>query len=507
MTFSGYNVEQRSKEVKALQSFLTYSFIGSMALHIGLLASGLGNFLARIPQVEEEPIEIAIVDPVTAEVEKAPEAVLAEPKIDNASGGGSQGGGGGSSSEISIATKPQVVNQVRPVPKVVDNFKTPQVQQQPQKTITSIEKAEPVNKLSQEIATEPQAPTKSAIVNPSTNQSSDNLRRLLSGLRNSQTVQGNVATGTGSSLASGSGSSTGNGIGSGIGRGIGSGTGNGVGSGTGNGSGTGTGSGTGNVQAIATTSTPPKIRTEPRENNRSGNGRAACRECNARYPEAARRRGIEGRVEVAVDTDSQGNVTGARIARSSGNRELDEETLRQARNWKLKPAEGGRQGVAIATEFALQGSRRHRQVQEQKKRREAEARSQQTTAANNDATEGTRRRRRLVTSTEANTPAPTSSETRVRRTSESTSERPSTPASATRTGTARESLRRIRRERTTNNSAQEAPQTPTPTRRQRRENAQSASQDKLRATLRGLRQPAQPAPAAPPASTTPANQE
>ncbi|WP_414755761.1 energy transducer TonB [Anabaena sp. CCY 9910] len=505
MTFSGYNVEQRSKEVKALQSFLTYSFIGSMALHIGLLASGLGNFLARIPQVEEEPIEIAIVDPVTAEVEKAPEAVLAEPKTDNASGGGSQGGGGGSSSEIAIATKPQVINQVRPVPKAVDNFKTPQVQQQPQKTITSIEKAEPVNKLSQEIATEPQAPTKSAIVNPSTNQSSDNLRRLLSGLRDSQAVQGNVGSGTGSSLVSGSGRGTGNGIGSGTGNGIGSGTGNGNGTGNDNGTGNGTGNGSGTRSAIATTSTPPKIRTEPSESNRSGNGRAACRECNARYPEAARRRGIEGRVEVAVDTDAQGNVTGARIARSSGNRELDDETLRQARNWKLKPAEGGRQGVAIATEFALQGSRRHRQVQEQKKRREAEARSQQTTAANNDSTEGTRRRRRLVTSTEANTPAQTSRETRIRRIRESTSEGSNTPTSATRTGTARESLRRIRRERTTNNSAQEAPQTPT--RRRRRENAQSASQDKLRATLRGLRQPAQPAPAAPPASTTPANQE
>lgn len=73
MTFSGYNVEQRSKEVKALQSFLTYSFIGSMALHIALLASGLGNFLTRVPQVEEEPIEIAIVDPVTEEKEKPPE--------------------------------------------------------------------------------------------------------------------------------------------------------------------------------------------------------------------------------------------------------------------------------------------------------------------------------------------------------------------------------------------------------------------------------------------------
>lgn len=68
------------------------------------------------------------------------------------------------------------------------------------------------------------------------------------------------------------------------------------------------------------------------------------------------RRGIEGRVEIAVDTDAQGNVTNVRLIRSSGNRNLDEETLRQARNWKLKPASDGRQGVLVDTEYAIAGS-------------------------------------------------------------------------------------------------------------------------------------------------------
>ncbi|MBD2253076.1 energy transducer TonB [Nostoc parmelioides] len=471
MTFSGYNVEQRSKEVKALQSFLTYSFIGSMALHIGLLASGLGNFLTRIPQVEEEPIEIEIVDPITEEKEKPPEETPEVKKPEPLPVNRSEPQRSVASSEVAITPKPQttVITPVRSQPTVV---------QKPIEKTVATEKPQPAAQ-PQVITANSNSPATSTVVTTSqpTGENNSRLREILGGIRDSRGTQANTSN-TGETTGSTS-------------RQVGSPVSNSTPAVT--------------SPAIATAPTPRKIPTEPRESNRPGNGRAACRECNARYPEAARRRGIEGKVEVAVDTDAQGNVTNVRVARSSGNRELDEETLRQARNWKLKPAEGGRQGVAIATEFALQGSRRHRQLQEQKKRREAEARQRQTTAANTDSTEGTRRRRRLVTSTEANTPAQTSRETRVRRIRESTSERSNTPTSATRTGTARESLRRIRRERTTNNSAQAAPQTPT--RRRRRENAPSASQSKLRATLRNLRQSTQSTPAAPPASTTPANQE
>src|SRR6476646_9746704 len=107
MTFSGYNVEQRSKEVKALKSVLTYSFIGSMALHVGVLALGIGNFFARVPQEQEEAIEIAIVDPVTAEVEKPPEEIREvkkpEPLPVNSSEPRQSIGG----SEIAIAPKTQ----------------------------------------------------------------------------------------------------------------------------------------------------------------------------------------------------------------------------------------------------------------------------------------------------------------------------------------------------------------------------------------------------------------
>ncbi|MBD2345581.1 energy transducer TonB [Anabaena subtropica] len=485
MTFSGYNVEQRSKEVKALQSFITYSLIGSMTLHFGVLASGLGNFLARVPQDQEEPIEITLVEPITEEKEKPPEEIPEVKKSEPLPVSRSEPQRSIASSEIAIAPKaqPTVVTPVRsqpviqkPVAKTVATEK-PQPAIQPQQT--KIPQA--TNTQPRVITSNSNSPETSTVVTQpqQTGQNSDHrLRQLLGGIRDSRATQGNANnTGVESNQTGGTGSTP---------RQVGSPTGNSP------------ATTDRRLETLATAPTAPKIPTAPSNGNRSQNGRAACRECNAKYPEAARRRGIEGRVEVAVDTDAQGNVTNVRVARSSGNRELDEETLRQARNWKLKPAEGGRQGVAIATEFALQGSRRHRQVQEQKKRKEAEARNQQTTATNNDSTEGTRRRRRLVTSTDANVPAQT--EPRVRRRQETRTETrrqpvesTNTPSSATRTGGARETLRRVRRERATNNAAPEAPQNTN--RRRRRENGTSTSQDKLRATLRNLRQPSQSAPA------------
>ena len=128
------------------------------------------------------------------------------------------------------------------------------------------------------------------------------------------------------------------------------GSGSGIGIGSGSGIGVGSGSGIGN-----------------KPTNPSTNNRASCRDCRTQYPASARHQGIQGRVEVAIDTDAQGNVINVRLTRSSGNRELDEETLRQARNWKLKPASGGRQGVSVGTEYAIRGTCRYKEFQERRR--------------------------------------------------------------------------------------------------------------------------------------------
>ncbi|MFN6479876.1 TonB family protein [Nostoc sp. DedQUE07] len=509
MSFSGITVEQRSKEVEALKSFLTYSLIGSLALHIGVLSSGISNYLTRVPTGEEEPIELALVDAPTAEPEKPiaeiPKEINKEPEVVQ---------------KQPIETPPvEKFEQITAVPQKPQPIDTPPkaIPIEPKVAV----KSAPIPRAV------PEVPVKSASSIPQSAPSEDSKASspgggggggggggsgvgLGSGSgiavgTNSGTGPGGgtgtgsgggigsgTGTGTGSGIGSGTGSGIGSGIGSGRGSGIGSGTGSGIGSGTGSGIGSGTGSGigsgTGNRPTVATAPTTPKINSSG-----NGNGRAACRECNAKYPEAARRRGVEGRVEVAVDTDAQGNVTNVRIARSSGNRDLDEETKRQARDWKLKPTEGGRQGVSIATEYAIKGSRRSRQVQERRTQRQAQEtqRSQQTTAANSTQETPRRRRRELAPPSR---PAISGFSRRLEpQRAESPARNSSSEARTTRTqGTARESLRRIQREQTTTDSSQK-PQTTT-NRRRRRDNA---SQNKLRDSLRRLRQQPQSQPATP----------
>ena len=46
--------------------------MGSLALHLGVLAFGLGNLLIGSPKVEDEPIEVASVDEPTPKITKPP---------------------------------------------------------------------------------------------------------------------------------------------------------------------------------------------------------------------------------------------------------------------------------------------------------------------------------------------------------------------------------------------------------------------------------------------------
>ncbi|MBS9385956.1 MAG: TonB family protein [Dolichospermum sp. BR01] len=91
---------------------------------------------------------------------------------------------------------------------------------------------------------------------------------------------------------------------------------------------------------------------------------ADCIRCQIKYPDKARKRGVEGTAEVAIDTDSQGNVTQVRLVSSSGDSELDEAAQQAAQEWKLTPTVIGRKGVRASVNFAMKGSQRHRQLQE-----------------------------------------------------------------------------------------------------------------------------------------------
>ncbi|MEH2023729.1 hypothetical protein [Nostoc sp.] len=50
---------------------------------MGVLASGIGNYLTRVPQAEEEPIKIAIIDtPQEKKVEKEPKPEQSPQKVE-----------------------------------------------------------------------------------------------------------------------------------------------------------------------------------------------------------------------------------------------------------------------------------------------------------------------------------------------------------------------------------------------------------------------------------------
>jgi protein TonB len=57
-----------------------------------------------------------------------------------------------------------------------------------------------------------------------------------------------------------------------------------------------------------------------------------------RYPESARRRGIEGTVLLKMRITAQGRVEDVRVVRSAGYPELDESAIEAVRRWRFEPA-------------------------------------------------------------------------------------------------------------------------------------------------------------------------
>jgi protein TonB len=66
-----------------------------------------------------------------------------------------------------------------------------------------------------------------------------------------------------------------------------------------------------------------------------------------RYPEAARRRGIEGTVLLKVRVTEQGRVEAVQVERSAGYSELDESATEAVQRWRFEPARRSGEPVAV----------------------------------------------------------------------------------------------------------------------------------------------------------------
>lgn len=401
---SSIAVQQREKEVQSLKSFLAFSLLGSLALHIGLLASGIGNFLSRTPDLADEPMEVVVVDPPIEQVKPQPEPQPQQrqpSKAPVAASPGSSRIGGQSPAPRSATRIPSPAPRMAPSRAIV-------AEKQPQaKAPQAIQK--PVESVKPEPAPEIAATPKPVQTAPSVISN----QQLKNTLAEARAARGSGATAP-SSRASSASSGTGNGTGNvAAGTRTSTGTGTGIGNGYGRGSGTDTGTGNGSNQG-----TPQGRGSGAGDAEGTGSGRLACRECGKpKYPEKARRRGVEGSTKVKLEVDNKGNVTNVKLAQSSGNDDLDKEAVRAARRWKLKNPKGGTQGIVAKVDFALEGSQRARRAEERRKRREARRKRQQEAASSQQRPSqaaAPRQQQRQPQSTNNSQPAASDSQSRLR---------------------------------------------------------------------------------------------
>jgi TonB family protein len=378
MEFSSVTIEQREKEAEALKTFLFFSLIGSLVLHIGILALAINKFFLKFPEVREEPIEVTILETIPQEVNQLPVEIKSLAKTNSGGGGGNKGGGISTPTETALN---MIKSSVAPITKqaqlkITTNLISKQSQtltnREPAKILTPVQtnpienttpepattpppvETKPIQKLDENAntlaSTQPQVQTKPTKITPlksetQPNASSNNIpsnSTASTQLPQNKNILGNLGDRSRNSLGTGNGTGSGTGVG------------NGIGNSTGNESG----------NKPKSENTPIATAPKPPIENSSKLNRADCIQCQIKYPDRARQRGIEGNAEVAIDTDSQGNVTRVRLVRSSGDSELDQAAQQAAQEWKLTPTAEGREGVRASVNFAIKGSQRHRKLQE-----------------------------------------------------------------------------------------------------------------------------------------------
>jgi protein TonB len=66
-----------------------------------------------------------------------------------------------------------------------------------------------------------------------------------------------------------------------------------------------------------------------------------------RYPESARRQGIEGTTLLKIYVNDTGHVEAVRVERSAGHQDMDSAAMTAVQKWRFEPARRGQQPVAV----------------------------------------------------------------------------------------------------------------------------------------------------------------
>lgn len=299
-------LHQRHKEQKALKLFLLSSVLGSLAVHSIAMTVRVGNFWnPGSDHPQEDEMEV-VVEEASAEQPIA-ETPIAEPEE--------------SATTVATVQEVAIASQLAPAPIPLapqSQAPLPAGEDAPRKDASSDPKTDPISPLTNKTGETPiQSGGAGSIINP---------------------------------------------VGKGFGFGF-----SGLGTGFNlNGKPTGQPDGKPGGQEDGKSSGDPAGRPGPGETavrtvplNRARPKKPVCLECPK-----PRFRGSEGSARVTYDIGPDGKVTNVRLRQSSGDLDLDRETIEAMSKWRFDPRtvpEGGRQNVRTRITFEEEGSNYQRQ--------------------------------------------------------------------------------------------------------------------------------------------------
>lgn len=102
----------------------------------------------------------------------------------------------------------------------------------------------------------------------------------------------------------------------------------------------------------AAAGTGPRVAGIPSGSGGEGAGSGLARplggyQVKPRYPEAARRQGVEGTTLLKVHVSARGLVDDVRVERSAGSSDLDLAAMEAVQQWRFEPAKQGQRAVAV----------------------------------------------------------------------------------------------------------------------------------------------------------------
>ena len=416
MSLSSFCIEQRERETQRLKSFLAFSLMGSALLHGALLILGATIPWEQVWESEVEPIEFTLVEPTEPEEkqekdEKKEEEPQLEVTADSSGIRTLLSSIGNGSSDMSLSAELPRQERSSPLPKPLQNVPPTQ---SPVTTATarlenSVESIiDRIRNLGRQSPSSSEEESKVAANSSSNTQGEP---QALGNFRSNAPVPRGSNRGNSNLSSEGSRNTDAGDIGTIAAREASN----------------DRSSATNTLRDRGTLPKPGRettIAAVPRnrkpempvveESGSDSRGSDFRGYTQPKYPSRARRRGIEGDTRVTFDVDENGRAVNVRVARSSGNEELDRAVVEEAKRRWHDPSARGRRDVSATVAFEIEGSQRQGQNRERRRQREEAQRNREAADTAARETEAPSPRRRTLSATNGNIPVATRRRTQPR---------------------------------------------------------------------------------------------